>query len=153
MSIYTSTLSKFAFADAIASAQVKEMAEDSARRSALIRMQIAARNLLVQWPGRMLTDKEAFKLHKRLKLFTEAVNWEYSSVHIQSMLNFSLAQITDMIEQHIIDPHRLRLLVELGQAELDAYFAFTETPHDCERPECIEEGLKAAKMWEMIVEG
>jgi hypothetical protein len=152
MSIYTSTLSKFAFADAIASAQVKTMTEDSERRSALIRMQIAARNLLVQWPGRMLTSKELYKLHKRLKLFTHAAEWEYTQVHIQSMINFCLSQLVELIENHITDPHRMRLLTELGDAEAHVYRVFSDETFDQERPECIDEGLKTAWLWKQTVE-
>jgi len=152
MSVYTSILAKFAFADAIAVNQISITDTEHPNFKHFVALQLATRNALAQWPGGKLDLRTIEKIQSRLVHFVDAVSWEHTPVHVQSMLNFSLMQMVDLLENKMItNPVRLGLIAQIGDALHRLYLAASADP-DHERPECIDEGLRAVQLWNEIVE-
>jgi len=152
MSVYTNTLAKFAFVHAIAANTIKDMDAGSAEFQLLVDLKVAAQEALVLWPGGKLDRNTVGKLNKRMHKFTARVEWEYTPVHIQSMVNFSLSQMVDLLENHIVEENRKRLVLQVGAVLQAVYMAYSKAPEDHERPECIDEGEYAAQIWKEIME-
>ena len=152
MSVYMNTMAKFAFAHAIAANQIKAMEDTDPNLQPFMNLATASFGALKRWPGRAFNRHDMSIIDDKLKLFVAKVNWDYAPVHIQSMINFSLFQMVDLIENHIKDEVRRGLVYRIGEAAQLIYDAYSAAP-DMERPICIAEGLHATKLWAEIIEG
>ncbi len=148
MSVMTNTLGKFAFAAGLAQMQLEQKELTPENRELLLKLEQAAMNAMRYWPGGQVKPRVIATLHKRIDLLVCRMRWKTSKIH--PILNFSLMQITDLLENHIKEPARQVLLAEVGEALFNLHNAYPLDP-DMEQS-VIAEGIVAAELWEQLVE-
>ena len=151
MSTYINTMAKLAFANTIALSQAETMDSEYSNRQLFVDLSIASAHAIKQWPGGKLNAAQTKKLMKQLKEFMDAMQWDNKPVHIQSMINFSLFQLVDLLENHIKDSLRRSYILRVATRAQHIYDAYTAEP-DLEQPLCIVEGMQAAALWSSIME-
>lgn len=145
------TLSKFAFASAIAERQLDTQTDLATEDRALFEdLQKASKSAFFSWPlFSELTDKDIRKMQSALAAFLNRVQRDTRKIHIQTAINFTLGQMTDLLETTIADPGRRYIIESIAKVSSAIYTRYS-SGKDREYPLCIQAGLNAGRMWDDV---
>lgn len=148
MSTLTNTLSKFAFAAGLAQMQLEHENLSQEHRILFLKLEDAALEAMRLWPGGQVQPKVVQAIARRINLLVCKMRWKNTAIH--PPLNFSLMQMTDLLENHIKDHERQVLVAKVGDALFKLHQAFPIAEE--EEHGVISEGIVAADLWEQLVE-
>jgi hypothetical protein len=116
-------------------------------------MATQAMKTLMTWPDQV-KQRDIRAIRKRLDLFCQKTGWDESPRHIQTYINFSLElleRLKDDLGEHGCTQKKLHAIDALIDTEMAVYNRFT-SGIDREYPLCLCAGLKAADVWNSIME-
>jgi len=148
------TMAVIAFARAIAEKGVEACELDMTAERALYRkMSDQAMITLRQWPDR-IKNRDIVTVKRALDKFCKATGWDNGGRHVQVYVNYSLSlleRLKDELKDNGACVDKVKSVDALIEAEMDIYRRFS-TGRDREYPLCLMAGLKAADVWDSIME-
>lgn len=140
-----------AIASGIAAKGMEEPDLAQEDRTLFERLFKASDRLVEAWPVRVRSRKELEAIGNHIEAFTNATKWDNRPRNIQTYCHFIAALFEDAREK-VTEPKRLAMIDDILDASTALWRRYS-SGKDREYEWCLWAGIRAANLWEGIMEG
>lgn len=110
-----------------------------------------AESLILRWPVRLRSDKEASDIGKHLDRFLQQTHWDEKPRHIQTYVHF-ICYLLEGVRECVRNEDRRKMIDDILDAAMKLWERYS-SGRDREYEWCLAAGVRAARQWEEIMTG